>query len=205
MTNLGNGLAAANHNEEALSVREAHLATLLRLDTSKEDILIMQTNLANSYQKLGRLEEAMCTRRDMYSGWLKLKGEEHRDTLAAAINYGSSLMTLKRFKEAKALLRKTMPVAQRVHGESNELTLRMRVNYAQSLYCDDSSTLDDLREAVTTFEDMEPTVRRVLGGAHPLTVATELRLQLARAVRAARDGGVSAIRDAVEAMTPGGA
>ena len=58
---------------------------------------------------------------------------------------------------------------------------------------------------MTTLEETEPTARRVLGGAHPLTGSIELRLPEARAALAARDGGVSAIRDAVEAMTPGGA
>ena len=34
-----------------------------------------------------------------------------------------------------------------------------------ALYMDPSATLDDLREAVTTLEEMERTARRVLGGA----------------------------------------
>ena len=79
------------------------------------------------------------------------------------------------------------------------------MNYAQTLYKDEGATLDDLREAVTTLEDLAQTVRRVLGGAHPHTGRIELCLREARAVLAARDGGVSAIRDAVEAMTSGGA
>ena len=80
--------------------------------------------------------------------------------------------------------------------------------YAKALYQDDSATLDDLREAVTTLEDMEPTVRRVLGGAHPLTVATELRLQLARAVRAREEAAqcdVSSVCGRVTAMMKGDA
>ena len=40
----------------------------------------------------------------------------------------------------------------------------------------DGSTLDDLREAVTTLEDAERTARRVLGGAHPTTKAIEAAL-----------------------------
>ena len=36
-------------------------------------------------------------------------------------------------------------------------------------YRDDGATLDDLREAVSTLEDLERTARRVLGDAHPLT------------------------------------
>ena len=43
------------------------------------------------------------------------------------------------------------------------------------------ATLDDLREAVTTLEEIERTARRVFGGAHPLTTAIEDALQDARA------------------------
>ena len=39
-----------------------------------------------------------------------------------------------------------------------------------ALYFDAAATLDDLREAVATLEDAERIARRVLGGAHPLTV-----------------------------------
>ena len=81
----------------------------------------------------------------------------------------------------------------------------MEANYAGALYSDPSATLDNLREAVTTLEETEPTARRVLGGAHPLTGSIEDCLPEARAALAARDGGVSAIRDAAEAMTSGGA
>ena len=52
---------------------------------------------------------------------------------------------------------------------------------------DPGATLDDLREAVTTLEDVERTARRVLGGAHPRTVNIERALQKVRAALAARD------------------
>ena len=56
-----------------------------------------------------------------------------------------------------------------------------------ALYKDDGATLDDLREAVTTFEETEQTARRVFGSAHPLTAKTEFRLQEARAALAAHE------------------
>ena len=89
--------------------------------------------------------------------------------------------SLQRFEEAKSLLRRTLPVARRVLAESNDLTLRMRWAYAAALCNDPGATLDDLREAVTTLEDTERTARRVLGGAHPITLAIERRLRGARA------------------------
>ncbi len=52
--------------------------------------------------------------------------------------------------------------------------------YAVALYRDDAATLDDLNEAVTTLEEIEPTARRVLGGAHPLKRLVEQGLKEAR-------------------------
>ena len=57
----------------------------------------------------------------------------------------------------------------------------MRVNYARALSIDDRATLDDLREALTTLEETERTVRRVFGGAHPLATTIELDLRHVRA------------------------
>ena len=53
----------------------------------------------------------------------------------------------------------------------------MRWIYARALYGDPSATLDDLREAVTMLEEIEPIARRVLGGAHPITTGIEYCLQ----------------------------
>ena len=63
----------------------------------------------------------------------------------------------------------------------------MRKNYAHSLYEDRGATLDDLREAVTTLEDVERIARRVLGSAHPTTAAIEPHLPKARAALRARE------------------
>ena len=66
-------------------------------------------------------------------------------------------------------------------------TLKIRGCYATALYTDADATLDDLREAVTTFEEIERTARRVLGSAHPITVDIGQSLRYARAVLRARE------------------
>ena len=72
------------------------------------------------------------------------------------------------------------------------------MNYGQALFEDDGATLEDLREAVTTFAEIERTARRVLGGANPLTVDIGRGLQYARSALAARDGdNVSAVGEAL--------
>ena len=147
----------------------------------------MQVNLANTYGELGHIEKALSIERDVYSGRLKLLGEEHPQTLLAANNYADSLNSLHRFEEAKSLLRKEIPVARRVLGEGHRLALRMRWIYAEALYKDGSATLDDLREAVTTLEDAERIARRVFGGAHPTTAGLGAELKLSRAALRARE------------------
>ena len=119
-------------------------------------------------------------RRDVYSGLLKLDGEEHIETLRAAHNYALSLNDLKRFEESRALLRRTMPVARRALGESHEIMLWIRWTYAKALYTDDASTLDDLHEADNTLGETARTARRVLGDSHPLTMGVGGSLKLAR-------------------------
>ena len=49
----------------------------------------------------------------------------------------------------------------------------MRRVYGKALYMNNGATLDHLREAVTTLEETERVARRVLGGAHPLTMEIE--------------------------------
>ncbi|CAH0372027.1 unnamed protein product [Pelagomonas calceolata] len=195
---LGIGLGDAGRFEEALSVQEAELAMRRRAGASAGRILDVQANLAVSYHNLGRLEEASSMQRDVYSGQLKLNGEENRGTLMAANNYAISLTHLKRYAEAKSLLHKMIPVARRVLDESSEITLKMRWKYAEALCRDTAATLDDVREAVTTLEDTERTARRVFGASHPTTTGHEESLRDARAALAARD--VEALGDALGAL-----
>ena len=165
----------------------------------EEYMLVAQGNLAITYQRVGRVEEALKLYRDVYSGELKLYGAEHRQTLVSANNYASSLVDIQRFKEAKSLLCRTVPVARRVLGENIETTLRLRSTYAEVLYSDDDATLGDLHEAVTTLEETERTARRVFGSEHPLTKGIERTLRESRAALSARDDA-SAVCGALEAM-----
>ena len=184
MSQLGNGLHGAKHYEDALTVRETELSLARRLGSDEEDMLVTQTNLASTYHFIGRPEEALSMRQEVYSGNLKLNGEEHQSTLIAAGNLADSLGHQRHYEEARSLLRKSIPVARRVLGESHDLTLRMRWCYAQALSRDPIATLDNLRAAATTLEDVERTARRVMGGAHPTTEGIKKEL---RDVRAALD------------------
>ena len=88
--------------------------------------------------------------------------------------------SLKKKRDKKVPLR-------RVFGDDDISTLRMKLNYALALYEDNGATFDDLRESVTTLEDLEPVARRVMGGAHPLVTGIGKSLRDSRAVLAARE------------------
>ena len=96
--------------------------------------------------------------------------------------YASSLIKLRRFEEAKSLLRKTMPVARRIIRDTDIMTLKLRLCYVHALHTDPAATLDDIREAVTTLEDVERIARRTFGGTHPFAVRIEGSLRAAREV-----------------------
>ena len=167
-----------------------------RFGAPEEYMLVAKGNLAVTYAMLGRLEQALCVRRDVYYGTLKLHGEENRNSLREANNYAADLSDLQRHAEAKTLLRKTIPVARRLLGENNDLTLRMRLLYGGALHKDPSASLDDLREAVTTLEDTERIARRVLGGAHPTTTLIDRFLRRSRAALRARETPETLAQDA---------
>jgi hypothetical protein len=169
MTELGNGLSKVGHNEDALSVQEAELSMRRRLGASEDSIFIAQNNLTITYEKLGRHEETLSMRQEIYSGSLKLFGHEHSRAISAALNYAVSLNSLQRFKEAKSLIRKTIPVVKRVFGEDKAMLKTSRV-YAWALCEDPVATPDDLREAIETLAETKRIARRVFGDAHPLTL-----------------------------------
>ncbi|CAH0374186.1 unnamed protein product [Pelagomonas calceolata] len=169
MTELGLGLLAADHYEDALSVQEADLATLRRLGAPEHTILVTQNNIANTYHELGRLNEALSLQRDVYSGWLKLYGEEHERALRAAYNYALSFLRLKRFEEVKALLRRKLPVARRVLGSEHEVTLSIREDLCRATL-DGESSAEEKREALRMLEEIAGVMRRVMGPAHPNTL-----------------------------------
>ena len=147
----------------------------------------MLNNLANTYRALGRLDEVLRVRQEVYSGRLALFGKEHGQTMTAASNYAMSLLEQNRRKEAKALLRKTLPVVRRVLGDTHEIAFRTRGIYALALYQDPAATLDDLHEAVDTLEDTERISRRVFGGAHPTTKGLGITLRDAQTALRARE------------------
>ena len=172
MTQLGNGLSEADHHEDALVVQEAEWSMRRCVGASENDILGALGNLAMTYGNLRRFEEASSLHRDVYSGFLRIRGEEHQDTLRYANNYAMNLIELRRFAEARNLLRKIIPVARRVLGNDHELTLSLREDLCQAIL-DGEFAATEKCEALEMLEDTAGAMRRVLGPNHPDTLHAE--------------------------------
>ena len=94
------------------------------------------------------------------------------------------------FPTFRAIISASAPSAATIEfapGEGNEMCLGMRMNYGRVLSQHKGATLDDLREAVATLEEIEPIARRLLGSDHPITTGIVYHLQtLLRAREASR-------------------
>lgn len=87
MNLLGLGLSETEHITDELSVKKAEFSMLRRLGATEDHMLGVQTNLASTYHKLGRNEQALAMRRDVYSGCIEIYGVDHARTILAANNY----------------------------------------------------------------------------------------------------------------------
>ena len=73
-----------------------------------------------------------------------------------------------------------------------------RAHYAAALYNGAGATLDDVREAVTTLEDVEQIARRVLGEGHDVTF--RMRKGYARALCEDASATLNDVREAVTTL-----
>ena len=171
--------------------RPAAAPLWLTAEEQRDEFLI--SHGARALRKRQRCEEDLRLQRAVYLESVKSWGEGHFETVLEASKYANYLIALKRYKEVKELLRRTLPVAgcvlgKDVYGERLvNILLRMRLVYAEALYKDAGATLDDLREAEATLEEIERIARRVFGGEHLLTKDIERDLRKAQAALSARE------------------
>ena len=128
-----------------------------------------QSNLANSYQMLGRYDEALRMRREVYSGTYRIYGEDSYDALVETLNLALVLRDTGNNPEAKELLRARIPVAERSLGREHYVYFRLCWAYANTLGDAADATFDDLVQAEALLDDTYTRFRRVMGDGHPYT------------------------------------
>ena len=147
-----------------------------RVGASENSMLTAQNNLAATYNNLGQTDKSLRMYREVYSGRLRLNGDEDEKTLLAAGNYAMVLLELQRFEEAKKVLRRTVPVARRVLGAEHALTLSLREDLSRATLEGESSG-EEKREALRMLEELAGVMRRVLGPTHPDTLRVQRELE----------------------------
>ena len=172
MNVLGNGLYDADRDEEAFSVFEANLATMRRVGASESNILAVQTNLASTYQSLGRIDQALELEREIYTKRLESLGNLHPETLIGAICLANTLSKMRKFDEVRSFAPDRIAECQRVLGAEHENTLFLRSIYAHALFASDPE------QAETILVDVTRIARRVLGKSHPRALHAESVLEV---------------------------
>ena len=137
----------------------------------------MQGNLADTYDKLGRSEEALRIYREVYAARLRLHGPREAKTLHAASNLSDQLCQMALLAEAKQFLSEQIPLFYDVCGTDDLETIKMRWRYAGVL---SQQNEGNHTEAVATLEDVVRRCRRILGNQHPLTARAQNMLELSR-------------------------
>ena len=143
---------------------------------SENSMLTAQNNLAATYNNLGQTDKSLRMYREVYSGRLRLNGDEDEKTLLAANNYAMVLLELQSFEEAKKVLRRTVPVARRVLGAEHALTLSLREDLSRATL-GGASSAEEKREALRILEEVAGVMRRVFGPAHPETLRAQRQLE----------------------------
>ena len=179
---LGSGLSEAKHHEDALHVKEAQLSMMRRLGDSEDNMLIMQMNLAISYLRLGRLEEALQMKRDVYSGHSRHRdlGPLHQNTLKAALNLSTALVNAGDYAEARAFTRDQTELARRALGADHPVTLDFQWGYSRAFTLDKGVSAEQLGEVATALEKTLEVSQRVRGREHPQTCNIRDELTIAK-------------------------
>jgi len=160
------------------------LALSRRYPSRGEYILVLQGNLANCLDNLGRRDEALVLEREIYARQMAVQGL-NKDSIISGLNLAASLGKSQLWDEAKALTRdRLLPAALQLLGADHHLTLTLNLNFAGALAQSPERTRDDLLEAETIMQDNVQRRRQVFGPAHPETLHAEAMLSQARALLA---------------------
>ena len=136
----------------------------------EQDIILAgQNNIALRLDDVGRGDEALELKREIYASRLALDGKSNEGTLIAALNLIVSFTNALRLSEAKRMLREQLPIATRVLGKDHDVTLSLQRNVVIGLLRDEKSTRQETLQAEKLAKDMLVRLRRVYGAQHPLT------------------------------------
>jgi len=142
----------------------------------------VRNNLAQTYVRQGRLDDALPLQKSTVEAMQRTLGHTHQHTLGASINLASLLNSMGRFDEAERLLKRLRDDWSQVHGPDHPGSILASTQLA-GLYLD----LRRFAEAETLYRDALSRQERVEGPSHPSTARTQTNLGLTLARQGKND------------------
>jgi tetratricopeptide (TPR) repeat protein len=163
---IGDFLSSTGHWTEEFAIRNFCLNKLIKLCGEEHlDTIKVMSKLANSFGRLGKLNEAASMRREVVEKRRRILGEEHPGTIRAMGNLANSLQGQGNLNEAASMKREALEMMRRILGEEHPDTIRMMSNLANLL--DDQGELD---EAASMRRGVLEMMRKTFGEEHPTTI-----------------------------------
>ena len=160
--------------DEALTLQHGVEIIQSLMGSAHSDVLALQNNLATTYEKAGRLNEAITLFEQVLSDRIRILGDKHPDTLASRNNLAYAYQSIGCFTEAISQLQQVLADSTGLLGEDHPQTLTARNNLAYAYVSAGNSTI-----ATPIFEQILADSIRTLGEDHPHTLTSRNNLAYA--------------------------
>ena len=180
---LGNGLESGGRLLESLAVQEALLEMQVRSGADQEGQLATKSGISGCLTRMGRKKDALRMDRQVYAGFVLVKGPLDENTLTTAVCLANSLFDVQEFTELRTFLRERIPESRRTLGDHNFITLKLQHLLARSLLCgrDAADTTQEIvDETEQLLTDLTRTYRQIFGRQYPDTQGVEGDLETFR-------------------------
>ena len=191
---IGGFLNSTGHWTEEFAIRKFCLNELTKLCGEEHlDTIKAMSKLANSFGRLGKLNEAVSMKREVVEKRRRILGEEHPSTIRAMGNLANSLRGQIKLDEATSMKREMLEKMRSILGEEHPDTITAIDNLAVTLQ--DQGKLD---ESASMRREVLGKRRRILGEEHPDTINAMSNLAHSLQVQGELDGTALILREVVE-------
>ena len=157
--------------DEALTLQHGVEIIQSLMGSAHSDVLALQNNLATTYEKAGRLNEAITLFEQVLSDRIRILGDKHPDTLASRNNLAGAYLAANRPEESIALYEQVLTDRIGILSDDHPDTLASRNNLAyayQSIGC--------FTEAISQLQQVLADSIGLLGEDHPQTLTARNNL-----------------------------
>ncbi len=157
--------------DEALTLQHGVEIIQSLMGSAHSDVLVLQNNLATTYEKAGRLNEAITLFEQVLTDRIRILGDKHPDTLASRNNLAGAYLAANRPEESIALYEQVLTDRIGILSDDHPDTLASRNNLAyayQSIGC--------FTKAISQLQQVLADSIRILGEDHPRTLTARNNL-----------------------------